>query len=169
MPSARPPRWRRRSVADIPLPDGIVLRAAVPGDLEAVRVLLRDAKLPLEGVESQFGEAWTVAVRREGRIVAAAAMESYGDCGLLRSLVVVPPLRGLGVGETLTKNRLEWARARGVREVWLLTTTAADFFDRFGFVPVDRASAPAALQASAEFGGACPEGAACLRLVLGDD
>jgi len=156
-------------VVEIPLPDGIVLRAAVPEDLEAVRALLRDAKLPLEGVESQFGEAWTVAVRREGRIVGTAAVETYGACGLLRSAVVVPPLRGLGLGEALTRNRLAWARARGVREVWLLTTTAADFFDRFGFVPVDRAAAPPALQGSAEFGGACPAGAACLRLVLADD
>jgi len=154
-------------VSEIPLPDGIVLRDAVPADLEAVRALLRDAKLPLDGLESQFGDGWTVAVRREGRIVGTAAVESYGACGLLRSAVVVPPLRGLGLGEALTKNRLDWARTRRLREVWLLTTTAADFFDRFGFVPVDRASAPPGLQASAEFSVACPASAACLRLVLG--
>jgi N-acetylglutamate synthase-like GNAT family acetyltransferase len=94
-------------------------------------------------------------------------MEVYGDCGLLRSVVVVPSLRGLGVGETLTHDRLAWARRRGLRQVWLLTTTAADFFDRFGFVRVDRASAPPELAASAEFTGACPAGAACLRLELG--
>jgi amino-acid N-acetyltransferase len=155
-------------VAEIPLPDGIVLRPAAPGDVEAVRLLLRDARLPLEGVEDQFGDAWTVAVRREGRIVAAAALESYGDSGLLRSVVVVPSLRGLGVGEALTNDRLAWARRHGLRDVWLLTTTAADFFDRFGFVKVDRASAPPALAASTEFAVACPASAACLRLALRD-
>ena len=97
-------------MGEIPLPDGIILRAAITGDLEPVRVLLRDAKLPLDGVESQFGEGWTVAVRREGRIVGAAAVEVYGDSGLLRSAVVVPPLRGLGLGEALTKDRLAWAQ-----------------------------------------------------------
>ncbi len=154
-------------MGEIPLPDGIRLRPAAPEDLEAVRLLVRDAKLPTDGIEEQFGDGWTVAVRREGRIVAAAAMETYGACGLLRSVVVVPSLRGLGVGETLTKDRLAWARTRGLREVWLLTTTAADFFDRFGFVRVDRASAPPALAASTEFAVACPASAACLRLELG--
>ncbi len=150
-----------------PLPDGIVLRPATTADLEAVRALLRDTKLPLEGLDDQFGEGYVVAVRREGRIVGAAGMEVHGPDGLLRSLVVAPPLRGLGLGEELTKDRLRWARGRGLRAVWLLTTTAADFFDRFGFLAADRAAAPPALQASPEFAGACPQDAACLRLVLG--
>jgi amino-acid N-acetyltransferase len=152
----------------IPLPDGIVLRPAAPADLEAVRALIRDAKLPLDGLEDQFSDAYAVAVRREGRIVGVAGMEVHGDCGLLRSAVVAPPLRGLGLGEALTKDRLAWARGQDLRAVWLLTTTAADFFDRFGFVKADRASAPPAVQASKEFTVACPASAACLRLELED-
>ena len=155
-------------MADAPLPDGIVLRPAGPGDLEAVRALVRDAKLPLDGLEAQFGDAYVVAVRREGRIVGTAGMEVHGDCGLLRSAVVAPPLRGLGLGEALTNDRLAWARVRGLRSVWLLTTTAADFFDRFGFVQADRSAAPPALAASTEFSVACPASAACLRLELED-
>jgi len=151
----------------VPLPDGIILRPARTADLEAVRALLRDAQLPLDGIEAQFGEAYVVAVRREGRIVGAAGLEVHGEDGLLRSAVVAPPLRGLGLGEELTKNRLAWANGRGLRSVWLLTTTAAAFFDRFGFQAADRASAPPALQASPEFAVACPASAACLRLELG--
>lgn len=150
-----------------PLPDGAVLRQAGPADLEAVRALLRDAKLPLDGLEDQFGVGYVVAARREGRVVAAAGIEVHGSDGLLRSVVVVPPLRGLGLGEALVQDRLAWARARGLRSVWLLTTTASDFFDRLGFVRDERAAAPAALQASTEFAGACPATAACLRFDLG--
>src|SRR5262245_2388401 len=121
--------WRVRSVADLPLPDGVVLRPATPGDLMAVRALLRDAKLPADGVEDQFGEPFVVAVRREGRIVGAAGLEVHGTEGLLRSVIVAPPLRGLGLGEALTKDRLSRARALKLTSVWLLTTTAAGFFD----------------------------------------
>lgn len=151
-----------------PLPDGIVLRPAALADLEAVRALLRDAHLPLDGLEEQFGEGYVVAVRREGRIVGAEGIEVHGQDGLLRSAVVAPPLRGLGLGEALTDDRLAWARGRGLKSVWLLTTTAADFFDRFGFHRAERGAAPPALQASTEFSVACPASAVCLRLVLED-
>jgi amino-acid N-acetyltransferase len=40
--------------------------------------------------------------------------------------------------------------------VALLTETAAGWFPRFGFHPVDRAALDPALAASAELAGACP-------------
>jgi N-acetylglutamate synthase-like GNAT family acetyltransferase len=153
-------------VADHPLPDGVVLRPATAADLTAVRVLLRDAKLPADGVEDQFGEPFVVGVRREGRIVGVAGLEVYGSEGLLRSLVVVPPLRGLGLGEALTHDRLARARALQLSAVWLLTTTAAGFFDQIGFTRVERTSAPPELQASPEFKTLCPGTAVCLHLAL---
>jgi amino-acid N-acetyltransferase len=51
--------------------------------------------------------------------------------------------------------------------VYLLTTTAAPLFRRFGFVSADRASAPSALSASPEFAALCPSSATCMRLDLG--
>ena len=150
----------------LPLPDGVVLRPAVAADLVAVRVLLRDAKLPADGVEDQFGEPYVVAVRREGRIVGLAGLEVHGSEGLLRSVVIVPPLRGLGLGEALTHDRLARARALKLSAVWLLTTTAAGFFDQLGFARVERTSAPAELQASKEFTTLCPGTAVCMRLAL---
>jgi len=153
-------------VADHPLPDGVVLRPATPADLVAVRALLRDAKLPADGIEDQFGEAYVVGVRREGRIVGLAGLEVYGSEGLLRSVVVVPPLRGLGLGEALVGDRLARARTLKLTSVWLLTTTAAGFFDQLGFTRVERTSAPPALQASKEFSVVCPGTAVCQRLAL---
>ena len=149
---------------NLPLPDGVVLRPAVPTDLQAVRALLRDAKLPADGIEDQFGEPYVVAVRREGRVVGVAGLEVHGAEGLLRSVVVVPPLRGLGLGEAMTHDRLARARSLKLAAVWLLTTTAAGFFDQLGFARVERASAPAPLQASKEFSVVCPGTAVCMRL-----
>ena len=145
--------------------DEVRLRSATPADVEAVRALLAAADLPLEGLEDQFGDGYVLA-ERAGRVVAAEGIEVYGDDGLLRSAVVDAALRGRGLGERLTRERLDWARRRGLRAVWLLTTTAAPFFDRLGFARVERASAPPALQASREFATVCPSSAACMRLPL---
>jgi amino-acid N-acetyltransferase len=143
----------------------IRIRAAQPGDLAAVSALLQEAHLPTDGLEEQFGPAYAVA-ESGGRIVAAEGMERYDDAGLLRSAVVANAFRGRGLGGDLTLDRLQWARAVGMREVWLLTTTAADYFPRFGFLRAERNAAPDALRQSREFRDACPASAVAMRLDL---
>ena len=50
--------------------------------------------------------------------------------------------------------------------MYLLTTTAEDYFPRFGFEVIDRSEADERLKESAEFRGACPDSAVCMRLSL---
>lgn len=143
----------------------VTIRAARAEDLNAVRALLDAAHLPLDGLDEQFGDGYAVA-ESEGAVIGAEGIETYQDSGLLRSAVVQDAWRGRGIGDALTRNRLDWARSRGLSEVYLLTTTAADFFPRYGFARVERASAPAAVQRSREFAEACPQTAVTMRLVL---
>ncbi|MGH7713977.1 MAG: arsenic resistance N-acetyltransferase ArsN2 [Gemmatimonadaceae bacterium] len=143
----------------------VTIRPARSEDLAAVRTLLANADLPLDGLNEQFGEGYAIA-ERDGVIVGAEGIETYDDAGLLRSAVVDARWRGHGVGDALTRDRLAWAQSRGLRDVYLLTTTAADYFPRYGFVRVSRTSAPAALQRSREFAEACPDTAVTMRLVL---
>ena len=142
-----------------------VLRPAATADLDAVERLLRDSDLPLDGVREQFGPSYAV-VEVDGRIVAVEGIERYGEAGLLRSAAVASDYRGQRLGDALTRNRITWAREQGLQELWLLTTTAADYFPRFGFVRTERTSAPEALQQSPEFRDACPASAVAMRLTL---
>jgi amino-acid N-acetyltransferase len=143
------------------------IRPAQPADLAAVRALLQAAELPLDGLDEQFSDGYAIA-ESEGVIVGAEGIETYADAGLLRSAVVDPRWRGRGVGDALTRDRLDWARSRGLREVYLLTTTAADYFPRHGFERVARHSAPPAVQRSREFAEACPDTAVTMRLRLSE-
>ena len=79
---------------------------------------------------------------------------------------MAPALRGKGLGRELTEAALGLARDRGVRRVYLLTTTAERYFPAFGFAPITRAEVDPAVQDSAEFTGACPDSAAVLALSL---
>ena len=135
-----------------------------PEDLNAVLGLLADASLPREGVAEHF-QHFLVA-RADGSVVGAVGMEPYGLSVLLRSLVVAPSHRGRGLGRTLTERLLQEARKQRAQRVFLLTDTAEEFFRKFGFKPIARDEADAAVQESVEFRTACCESTACMRLDL---
>lgn len=143
------------------------LRPAGAGDFDAVRTLLRDASLPTDGLDEQFGPGYVLA-EEDGVLVGAMGIERYGPYGLLRSAVTAPSRRGRGLGQALANERIAWARDQRLKALYLLTTTAADFFARFGFRPVERPAVPEEIRGSREFAVACPESAVVMTLPLGD-
>lgn len=135
----------------------ISLRQAHPADWAAIEALLRANQLPTEGAREHLS---TFVVAEAGReLVGCAGAEPRGDVALLRSVAVAPGLHHQGIGRQMVSLVLEEARRRNFKAVYLLTTTARDYFRRHGFTSMDRAQAPPALTASAEFQGACPDSA----------
>ena len=137
------------------------IERARPDDLPSVLRLLERHGLPLDGA-SDFCESMVVA-RNVGQVVGAAALELYADGALLRSVVVDASVQGKGVGQQLTVAALALANKLGVSTVFLLTTTAADFFPRFGFERITREDVPASVRTSVEFQSACPASAVVMR------
>jgi amino-acid N-acetyltransferase len=140
----------------------VSIRAARAEDLEPVQALLGEAGLPLDGVADFFPANYAVA-EANGSVIAAIGVERYGDDGLLRSAVVAEPHRGTGLGARLTEERMGWCRDQDMRAVYLLTTTAAPFFEHQGFRAVDRAEVPAEVRAAPEFATICPSSAVVMR------
>jgi amino-acid N-acetyltransferase len=145
--------------------DDFEIRPAAAGDRETVEGLLRAAGLPPDGLDEQFGESYAVAVS-DRRIVGAAGVEVYGGAGLLRSVVVDAAWRGRGLGAALTRERLAWARERGLDSVYLLTDSAGEWFPRLGFASVDREQVPDAVRRSLQFASVCPSSASVMMLDL---
>jgi amino-acid N-acetyltransferase len=139
----------------------IEIEPARTSDGPAIEALLEANLLPTDGFELALETA--VVAREEGRVVGCAAVEPYGPVGLLRSVCVAPPLRGLGLGSRLVDRAEAVAAARGIAELFLLTETAANWFARRGYEPGAREAAPAALLGSPEFTVACPVSAALFR------
>jgi amino-acid N-acetyltransferase len=133
-------------------------------DLPDILTLLKASALPVAGIDEHVET--TLIARDRGKIMGCAAVEVYGQAGLLRSVAVAVGRRGEGLGERLTKAALELARQRGVRTVYLLTTTASHFFPRFGFNAIPRAELDPALTQSEELRGACPASALAMRATL---
>jgi amino-acid N-acetyltransferase len=126
--------------------------------------LLREAGLPFEDVDP--GRQDFVVASVDGIIVGCVGLEIFGSLGLLRSLAVREPHRGSGLGGALFERVLEVARGKGVQRLFLLTTTAAPFFARRGFVPADRSIVPEGMGQSAQFASLCPSTAACMTMPL---
>ncbi|MGZ6059313.1 MAG: arsenic resistance N-acetyltransferase ArsN2 [Myxococcaceae bacterium] len=146
------------------LPERRVLRPARPDDREGIEQLLIARGLPTAGAPAHLG-AFVVA--EEGSaLVGCAGIERYGEVGLLRSVAVSEESAGRGLGTELVARSLELAGQLGLRALFLLTTTAADYFPRFGFQPIPRGALPTSLAQSEELRGACPATATAMRLLL---
>jgi amino-acid N-acetyltransferase len=87
-------------------------------------------------------------------------VELCGQDALLRSLVVAPGSRGTGLGGALAEQAERYARAAGMRSIFLLTTTAEQFFAHRGYARATRESAPAAIRTTREFADICPASSA---------
>ena len=142
------------------------VRRATTKDLPAVEKLLVASKLPTEGVRDNFSNF--VVADDDGAIAGAIGLEKYGSVALLRSAVVAPDRRGTGVGGKLVAQLIERAEEAGVDELYLLTTTAEEYFPKFGFIRTTRAAVPEAVKASAEFRGACPDTAVVMTRRVGE-
>jgi amino-acid N-acetyltransferase len=141
------------------------IRNATGADLTAVERLLSASNLPLDGVKDNFSNF--VVAEDDGEIAGAIGLEEFGAVALLRSAVVSPGHRGSGVGRRLVERLLEGAEVAGIEELYLLTTTADQYFPRFGFTRTTRSAVPDAVKASAEFQGACPDTAVVMTRRVG--
>jgi amino-acid N-acetyltransferase len=71
--------------------------------------------------------------------------------------------RGQGLAASLVEAAVERAKRVNLRAVYLLTTTARDYFARRGFADCPREEAPAAVRESWEFRTGCPSTAAFMK------
>lgn len=126
--------------------------------------LLESSQLPVSDLGPKvllFGE------QREGRLVGVVGLERHGAVGLVRSLAVDPEHRGNGLGVRLVEKLEDFAISLGVHSLFLLTTTAEQFFARRGYGRIPRDSAPAEIKGTEEFASICPSSSAFMGKRLG--
>jgi len=142
----------------------ITISPARPEDLEVIKALLRESGLPTAGVD----ENWkTFLIARDGdAAVGCGGAEAYQVVALIRSIAVKPDYRSHGIGRRLVRQLLDRLASRGLREFYLLTTTAEEYFKKRGFKTIDRDEVHPQLLSSRELQDACPSTATCMRLVM---
>ncbi len=127
--------------------------------------MLQSANLPTADLTAAHCEHFFYSGPAEAP-TGIVGVEVYGDVALLRSLVGAPGRRGSGEGSALLEHAEQYARASGASTLYLLTTTAENFFAKHGYGRVSRDAAPAAIRATREFAGICPASSAFMRREL---
>lgn len=135
-------------------------------DYGEVIALLEAASLPTEDLERISMAHFLVARKRSGKVIGAIGVQRYGRAALLRSLVVAPEYQYRGVGAQLVAELEARCRSLAVADLFLLTTTARDFFAGQRYQAIGRESVPVALRAAAEFTRLCPDSAVCMTKSL---
>ncbi|MEL6591944.1 MAG: arsenic resistance N-acetyltransferase ArsN2 [Bacteroidota bacterium] len=134
-------------------------------EMPRFRQILLENQLPVDDLDDPH--QWFFAYQ-DLQLIGTLGIESYDGIGLLRSLSIIPSQQGQGLGRRLVDAFLGEARDRGFAELFLLTTTAADFFAKQGFMKIDRSATPANIQRSQQFSNLCPSTATVMKLDLSE-
>lgn len=133
-------------------------------DISPIIELLRECNLPVSDVES--GKQDFIIAETNGIIVGCIGLEVYGENGLLRSFAVKQSFRNQKTGEKLYRKILQLCDEKGVKQLFLLTTTAEGYFEKSGFCKIDRQNVPHAIIQTREFIDICPISAVVMQKTL---
>jgi len=121
--------------------------------------LLQAANLPTEDLTDSHLEHFFLIGRPEAAL-GLIGLELFGHHALLRSLVVAPQARTAGIGSRLVAHAEAHARSYGADSIYLLTTSAEEFFAARGYARMERPAAPESIRATREFASLCPASSA---------
>lgn len=130
------------------------------GDDESLRAALSGAGLPVDDLTDAGRSFFRFSQGDE--TVGFGGLELYGEAAFLRSIVVLSDRQGLGFGHAITLGLLDAAHRKGADAAYLLTETAAPFFQSLGFCPIARNEAPAEIQTTRQAASLCPASAALM-------
>jgi amino-acid N-acetyltransferase len=128
---------------------------------ENIISILSAEKLPVDDLPEKL-DNFLVAVEN-GTIMGVVGLEIYGDYGLLRSLAVPSEYRNRGIAGQLMDQLETLAGQKGVRDLFLLTETAPEYFIRKGFQTITRDEVPEEVKLSTEFSHVCPVSAIVMK------
>ena len=130
--------------------------------ISEIRTMVKDAGLAYADInEESHIEFWGM-IAEDGTLKGVVGLESYSPHGLLRSLCVRGEMKGSGLGKQLLSRLEEEAKDRDINELYLLTESAASFFEHSGYEHVERMRVPSQIRSTAEFMIHCSEDAVCL-------
>lgn len=141
--------------------DFINYRTATVEELPAIIQLLDECELPLSDIVP--GKQHFVVAEIDQIIIGCTGYEAYDQNGLFRSLAVKPLYRNMMIAHTLIDNIFALAQQQGIREFFLLTTTADKFFGNLGWEMISRTDVPENIGSTTEFSSICPSVAICMK------
>lgn len=132
---------------------------------ESLIELLSRSALPTSDI-NQTDSIYFFGCHQNGRLIGSVGIEICKKSAMLRSLATHEEVRNTGLGRALVEHAELNASLRGVGAIYLLTTTAAVFFERLGYEQLFREQAPDAIKKTPQFTDLCPASSFLMRKLL---
>jgi amino-acid N-acetyltransferase len=118
--------------------NGVRIRAAKFSDRTRIVDFLSQVNLRGDDVLETHTRYW-VAETDDHSLVGSVELELGSDSVLLRSMAVSPDFRNNGLGLTLVNTALNYAKVKGIKNVYLFSVSSGAYWQKMGFqkVPVD--------------------------------
>ncbi len=133
------------------------IRKATQNDYMAIIHLLLSNQLPSLDIHSLNIELFVGLHHQE--IIATLGIEKYDDVALVRSFCVQEAFRSQRIGEAMLQYLFQHCQYENIQSLYLLTTTAENYFKRYGFKTIERATVPVVIQQTKEYSSLCPSSA----------
>lgn len=137
------------------------MELVVTDDREYIEALLRKYDLPT----ADLGSADLFVAYEDAERIGCGGFGMYSENALFRSIAVEQGVQNRGYGREIVRQLRRKASERGARGGYLLTTTAAEFFEQCGFEQVEREVVPETIRETKQFTKLCPNSAVCMRHV----
>ena len=139
-------------------------RQATAADLVGIERLLKDNNLPFSDCSEHIDNF--IIKEDKNNIIGIGGIEIYGCNGLIRSIVVTKIQRGKGIAKDIFQIIKEKAFGFGVTDIYLLTETANEYFEKLGFRAVKRTEVPESIMNTKQFKELCPSSAVVMYLEI---
>ena len=130
-----------------------------------IGALLQSYDLPTSDIETGTEVLLFVAGSTQ-KPSGVVGIQVFGETALLRSLAVSDSERGKGLGAALVHYVEQYAASVGINSIYLLTITAAQFFEAHGYSTANRTDAPTSIAGTSQFSNLCPSSSAFMVKVL---
>ncbi|WP_138431942.1 arsenic resistance N-acetyltransferase ArsN2 [Fodinibius saliphilus] len=143
------------------LPNKLDITKAQKKDLENVKQLLRKCQLPSSDLTKHHMDHFFL-LKSGNKIHGSVGLEIFEPYGLLRSLAIKKEMREQGYGKLLVNQIENYGHEQDIKRIYLLTTTAQNFFKKNDYRNINRNRIPQNVKKSKEFSSLCPESAASM-------
>ncbi|NOT92546.1 arsenic resistance N-acetyltransferase ArsN2 [Ferruginibacter sp.] len=127
---------------------------------QEVITLLQQEQLPVLDIDD---DKVLYLLKNTDQTIGTVGLEIFEDCALLRSVSIIKEEQGKGYGKFINQEIEKYVKDAGINCLYLLTTTAKDFFDKQGYCVINREEAPLSVQRTAEFSSLCPSSAVVMK------
>lgn len=120
--------------------------------------LLRNCNLPTSDLDKkQFNNF--LYLGETDNPIGIAGLEIFGSIALLRPLAISKDVQGNGNGKKLVSAIENYAKSKNIKELYLLTETAEDFFKKQYYTRIIKEFAPECIKTTSEFSSVCLQSA----------